>query len=605
MKNTTFICRKKQKRTNENLVLLKTGLSHFIGKAKIHLLTIFTFFLLTAASFTTKAQSCRLSDDIYASGFNTYNQTTCSGDTLIIPDNVAFILNQDYTMPSNINVIIIESGGQIRWDGQYTLTLNENTSIVIEDIVTDMGPESALYAVHNCTNNHELVIGDVMYSACNGGGNVCILFNDLIYAGGTLRLDPDQLFIGAAGDTVCDEPFPLNVQIEGFNYGTPSFSWSKTDGPGQVTYVPSNTVQNPTIEVDTPGTYKFKITVKLPLSDECLNDSVTVSSVVEVIVLATPLSTISLANINDDTTEVCLNETEPDITFTNAENEPVLVNYNINGGTTQSISIEANSSATITAPTNIAGVFEYNLESVYYQLTGPSCSNNAEGTKTVIVNPTYDETDLITICDNELPYQYGDSIFTGEGTKVLLLQSLSGCDSIVTVTLNVNPTYTGTDVVTICDSELPYQYGDSTFTEADTKDVIFKSALGCDSTIAVTLNVNPTYTGTDVVTICDSELPYQYGDSTFTEADTKDVIFKSVLGCDSTIAVTLNVNPTYTGTDVVTICDSELPYQYGDSTFTEANTKDVIFKSALGCDSTIAVTLNVNPTYTGTDVVTI
>ncbi|MCY1720911.1 gliding motility-associated C-terminal domain-containing protein, partial [Prolixibacteraceae bacterium Z1-6] len=132
--------------------------------------------------------------------------------------------------------------------------------------------------------------------------------------------------------------------------------------------------------------------------------------------------------------------------------------------------------------------------------------------------------------------------------------------------------------------------GDSTFTEAGTKDVIFKSALGCDSTIAVTLNVNPTYTGTDVVTICDSELPYQYGNSTFTEAGTKEVVFQAINGCDSTITVTLNVIESTTSTTNITECDS---YTWNGTTYTQSGTYTAKFKNAAGCDSIAILVLNI------------
>ncbi|WP_321346085.1 gliding motility-associated C-terminal domain-containing protein [uncultured Draconibacterium sp.] len=222
-------------------------------------------------------------------------------------------------------------------------------------------------------------------------------------------------------------------------------------------------------------------------------------------------------------------------------------------------------------------------------------------TFTLEVNPTYTGTDSDVICDSELPYTYGDSTFTAAGTKDVVFSTINGCDSIITFTLEVNPTYTGTDSDVICDSELPYTYGDSTFTAAGTKDVVFSTINGCDSIITFTLEVNPTYTGTDSDVICDSELPYTYGDSTFTAAGTKDVVFSTINGCDSIITFTLEVNPTFTGSDSDVICDSELPYTYGDSTFTAAGTKDVVFSTINGCDSIITFTLEVNPTYTGTD----
>ena len=170
------------------------------------------------------------------------------------------------------------------------------------------------------------------------------------------------------------------------------------------------------------------------------------------------------------------------------------------------------------------------------------------------------------------------------GEYIVTVDYGTNCISFDTIAVLVLPAYTGTDSDVICDSELPYTYGDSTFTAAGTKDVVFSTINGCDSIITFTLDVNPTYTGTDSDVICDSELPYTYGDSTFTAAGTKDVVFSTINGCDSIITFTLDVNPTYTGTDSDVICDSELPYTYGDSTFTAAGTKDVVFSTINGCD---------------------
>jgi hypothetical protein len=118
----------------------------------------------------------------------------------------------------------------------------------------------------------------------------------------------------------------------------------------------------------------------------------------------------------------------------------------------------------------------------------------------------------------------------------------------------------------------------------------------------LTLYIYDELFGTDQVAICDSELPYSYGDIIFTEAGTKDVIFSSINGCDSTISVILNVNKNHINSYDISICDSELPYSYGDIIFTEAGTKDVIFSSINGCDSIITTNLTVydlpNPEFT-------
>ncbi len=236
---------------------------------------------------------------------------------------------------------------------------------------------------------------------------------------------------------------------------------------------------------------------------------------------------------------------------------------------------------------------------------------------TVTALPTYSGTDAQTICSSELPYTYGDTVFaagTVNGDYPIVFESVSGCDSIITLSLTVNPVYNGTDAQTICRSELPYTYGDTVFavgTVSDDYPIVFESVSGCDSIITLSLTVNPVYNGTDAQTICSSELPYTYGDTVFaagTVSDDYPIVFESVSGCDSVITLSLTVNPVYSGTDAQTICSSELPYTYGDTVFAVGTVSDdypIVFESVSGCDSIITLSLTVNPIYSGTDAQTI
>ena len=86
------------------------------------------------------------------------------------------------------------------------------------------------------------------------------------------------------------------------------------------------------------------------------------------------------------TTEVCQNATSPNVTFTNPESLGVTIRYKINGGSTLSVNVAANSTATISVPTSSPGSFEYSIQSVEYQ-TSPVCLNVISGSATVTVNP--------------------------------------------------------------------------------------------------------------------------------------------------------------------------------------------------------------------------
>ncbi|MFV0375843.1 MAG: Ig-like domain-containing protein, partial [Mangrovibacterium sp.] len=68
----------------------------------------------------------------------------------------------------------------------------------------------------------------------------------------------------------------------------------------------------------------------------------------------------------------------------------------------------------------------------------------------ITVNPTFarDETEVvnISILTSDLPFTYGDSVFYAAGTKDIIYKTISGCDSTVVVNLHTNSTYAVNDI---------------------------------------------------------------------------------------------------------------------------------------------------------------
>jgi hypothetical protein len=231
---------------------------------------------------------------------------------------------------------------------------------------------------------------------------------------------------------------------------------------------------------------------------------------------------------------------------------------------------------------------------------------NAAGCDSVVtlhltVNPTYAVSDAQTICASELPYTWNNVQFTEAGTQTATLQTVNGCDSVVTMTLTVNPIYAVSDVQTICASELPYTWNNVVFTEAGTQTATLQTVNGCDSVVTMTLMVNPIYAMSDARTICASELPYTWNNVEFTEAGIQTATLQTVNGCDSVVTMTLTVNLIYAVSDARTICASELPYTWNNVEFIEAGTQTATLQTVNGCDSVVTMTLTVNnPVHTAT-----
>jgi hypothetical protein len=79
---------------------------------------------------------------------------------------------------------------------------------------------------------------------------------------------------------------------------------------------------------------------------------------------------------------VCQNETNPNITLTATGTAPYTFVYNINGGNNLTVTTTgSNFSAMVSAPTNVAGTFVYNLVSI----EDAHCSKVITGVSTTVV----------------------------------------------------------------------------------------------------------------------------------------------------------------------------------------------------------------------------
>src|SRR5688500_20057108 len=105
-----------------------------------------------------------------------------------------------------------------------------------------------------------------------------------------------------------------------------------------------------------------------------------------------------------------------------------------------------------------------------------------------------------TICANQLPFTWYQNTLTAAGTATATLVSAAGCDLVVTLTLIVNPNVTGDTTATICANQLPFTWYQNTLTAAGTATTTLVSAAGCDSVVTLTLIVNPNVTGDTTTT---------------------------------------------------------------------------------------------------------
>ena len=135
------------------------------------------------------------------------------------------------------------------------------------------------------------------------------------------------------------------------------------------------------------------------------------------------------------------------------------------------------------------------------------------------------------------------------GTYTQNLQTINGCDSIVTLTLTVNPVESTNLTAAICEGSA-YTENGFNVSEAGTYTQNLQTVNGCDSIVTLNLTVNPAYNITIDASINEGET-YEENGFSESEAGTYVHTLQAENGCDSVITLNLTVNSSSSLNDVI------------------------------------------------------
>ncbi len=272
--------------------------------------------------------------------------------------------------------------------------------------------------IYNCSDTvtHVVIISPVPTATVGNPATVCLD-----------AASPVVTFTGAGGTA----PYTFIYKIN----GGPNQTVTTTSGNSVIVPVPTNIA----------GTFTYTlISVQDGSSTSC---SQAQSGSVAIVVQPLPTATIS----GPET--VCLNAVSPVITFTGSgSTPPYIFTYSVNGGANQTVTASSGNVATISAPTGVAGTFNYNLVNV----SGGSslnCSQAQSGSVAIVVQPlpTASISGSATLCLNAVspvitftgaggssPYTFTYSI---NGTASQTISSGSGNTATITVPTNTAGTF--------------------------------------------------------------------------------------------------------------------------------------------------------------------
>ena len=201
-----------------------------------------------------------------------------------------------------------------------------------------------------------------------------------------------------------------------------------------------------------------------------------------------------------------------------------------------------------------------------------------------------------TICAGE---PYSDELFSDlkeSGDYVKTIPNMQGGDSVITLTLEVLPTYSFPEEVSIRMNE-SYSWRGKEFRDlvpgTYSDEVALKTQKGCDSVYTLTLTVLPiSYEFTEEMTACHGEEGTWRGKVLPTDGAGEKYVYdslKSVYGTDSVYVLLLTVLPDYSFTEMLRVNSIDTTWRGQTITALEARQEPYLFydslKTVLGCDS--------------------
>ena len=194
------------------------------------------------------------------------------------------------------------------------------------------------------------------------------------------------------------------------------------------------------------------------------------------------------------------------------------------------------------------------------------------------------------ICEGT-SYDFGGTPLTTAGTYSQTLVAADGCDSVVTLTLLVDPSPTSNISAAICSGD-SYTVGTTSFSESGNYTVVLSTSTGCDSTVILDLQVDDTVLLSESAAICAGEAVTVRGVN-YDAAGTYSIAAPGANGeCDTTITLTVVVSDPSTQTVAATICDGEV-YDFGGQQLSVAGNYRDTLQTTAGCDSILSLTLSV------------
>jgi gliding motility-associated-like protein len=228
---------------------------------------------------------------------------------------------------------------------------------------------------------------------------------------------------------------------------------------------------------------------------------------------------------------------------------------------------------------NEAGTYQHSLS------THDGCDSVI--TLDLSINTSINTNISAEICPGQ-SFDFSGVSITEAGTYFDTLSSSFGCDSIVTLEVTVSDVLRDTIYENICEGQ-SFNFNGTALDRAGEYQDTSLSNDGCQTVITLFLEITDVLTDSISATICEGE-SYSLGSSSYNSTGSYSETFTSSSGCDSIVHLNLTLLPSISTQQTVEICAGE-EYQFDGVSYSESSSLSATYTSASGCDSTVTIDL--------------
>jgi gliding motility-associated-like protein len=469
------------------------------------------------------------------------------------------------------------SNGDVLWARRAGGYLSET------EITVSAGNSGSVFLAGNFLGP-EITFGTTTFTNNNPENNN--LFLAKYAAGGDIQW---ALSFGGAGDelvrSVASDKYG-NAYITGYSNSTSiafgSISLNNPSGGGNLFVVKLNTDGNPlwTKSTNEPGAYGKAIAVSD--SNYVFITGTTGSPMLNFDSIKLTFPTGEFGSYTAKLSNYTVNILHSDVSC-NGGNNGTATAFVIGGTAPYTFSWNTSPPQLMQTATNLgAGVYKVTVT----DSKGISTVNYVTISQPSIVEHTFQQ----VICKGD-SYFFNGNYFTTSGMYYDTLSTVNGCDSLLKLDLFVDPLDTLPQFQSVCPGG-NYNFFGTILSSAGTYYHKLISSHGCDSTISVSISINPDFQTNNPATICSGDY-YSINGHQYTSPGIYFDTLVSAPGCDSIIKTDLIVNPSFFSKDIQTICSGNA-FIFRGKSYTASGIYDDGYTGIMGCDSIYELVLTVN-----------